>query len=152
MAQVKAKTKTSGLKRAAAKGSPATLRGLPLAPNFLNRYLVPLAYIGGPVIIFAPIAVACDLHIILTLFFFIIASFWAMLMPAVFVFISVWVIYIFVVMLTPTTGSPAAHFGMVIMEPEEDMLLWARLGCMPAKNIPIAKSNPEVILLKFVLL
>jgi hypothetical protein len=31
--------------------------------------------------------------------------------------------YIFVVMLTPTTASPDAHFGIVIMEPEEDMLL-----------------------------
>lgn len=78
---------------------------------------------GGAVIIFAPIAVACDLHIILTLCFFIIASFCAMVMPAILVFICAWVMYIFVVMLTPTTASPDAHFGIVIMEPEEDMLL-----------------------------
>ena len=75
-----------------------------------------------------------------------------MLMPAIFVFICVWVIYIFVVMLTPTIESPDAHFGIVIMEPEEDMLLCARLGCMFTKNMLIAKSNPEVILFKFVLL
>jgi hypothetical protein len=73
-------------------------------------------------------------------------------MPAIFAFICVCVIYIFVVMLTPTIESPDAHFGIAIMDPEEDMLLWARLGCAPAKNMLIAKTNPEVMLFKFVLL
>lgn len=75
-----------------------------------------------------------------------------MLIPAVFAFIWVWVIYIFVVMLTPTTESPDAHLGIVIIDPEEDMLLWARLGCMLTKNTLIAKSNPAVIPFNFFLL
>ena len=35
----------------------------------------------------APIASACDLHIIFMLFFFIIACRWSAVMPAIFVFI-----------------------------------------------------------------
>jgi hypothetical protein len=103
------------------------------------------------VIIFAPIAVACDLHIILTLFFFMAASFCAMVMPAILVFICACVMYIFVVMLTPTTESPEAHFGIVIIALDEDMLLCAWLGCMLTKNMLIAMSRPTVILFNFVL-
>lgn len=47
-------------------------------------------------------------------------------MPAIFDFISDCVMYIFVVILTPTTESPDAHFGIDdIIEPDEDMLLCA---------------------------
>ena len=67
-------------------------------------------------------------------------------MPDIFDFISAWVIYIFVVILTPTTESPEAHFGIIAdMELEEDMALCARLGCTLTKNMPIATSNPAVI-------
>ncbi len=73
-------------------------------------------------------------------------------MPVIFALICAWVMYIFVVILRPTTGSPDAHFGIVITEPEEDMLLCARLGCMLTRKILSAKSNPDARLFNFVLL
>src|ERR1700722_584395 len=74
---------------------------------------------------FAPMDIALDLHIILTLFFCIIACFWAELMPLDLAFICAAVMYIFVGMLTPTTASPAAHDGIII---EPELIESARTG------------------------
>jgi hypothetical protein len=52
--------------------------------------------------------------------------------------------YIFVVMFTPTTASPEAHFGIVIMGAEVDMLLCAELGCMLTRNMLKPISRPVV--------
>jgi hypothetical protein len=57
------------------KGSPADLARASFTGFTVNQSGDPWPYMGGAVIILAPIAVACDLHIILTLCFFIMASF-----------------------------------------------------------------------------
>jgi hypothetical protein len=51
--------------------------------------------------------------------------------------------YIFVIVFIPTTGSPAAHFGMDIIV--DDCMLSAALGNTFATNIPEATSNITAI-------
>ena len=55
-------------------GKPDVMADFPV-DHLLKMEWALSGYIGGGVIILAPIAVACDLHIILTLFFFIMACF-----------------------------------------------------------------------------
>jgi hypothetical protein len=44
--------------------------------------------------------------------------------------------------------SPDAHFGIIIIELDEDMLLCAILGCMLTMNMLVAMSNPAAKLFK----
>src|SRR5580704_1386895 len=53
--------------------------------------------------------------------------------------------YIFVIILTPTTESPDAHFGIVIIGDDVDMLVCAWPGCMLTKSMLMAISRVAVV-------
>ncbi len=58
--------------------------------------------------------------------------------------------YIFVVMLTPTTASPGAHLGIIIDEDideaiDEDMALWATLGALTSSMLATTRKPAAIV-------
>jgi len=52
--------------------------------------------------------------------------------------------YIFVIVFIPTTGSPAAHFGVAVII-DDDCMLSATLGSTLAASMPEARSTITAI-------
>jgi hypothetical protein len=90
---------------------------------------VPWPYMGGGAIVLAPIAAACELHIILMLFFFIMVSFCAMPMPAGAVYFSQQATQ----PLAKTYAPATAYFAIVtIIMLAVALVSWARGSARPA--------------------